>query len=57
MGRSQVRVWVIPMTIKKVLIYCSSTFAGHNELEKGECLDYKKAQLIRYTMDLQTNVV
>ena len=29
--------------------YCSSACTGHNELEYGECLSHKKAQLIPYT--------
>ena len=37
--------------------HCYSACAGHNELEKGECLSHKKTQLIPYTMDLQTKVV
>ena len=37
--------------------YCSSACAGHNKFEKGQCISLIKAQLIAYTMSLQTKVV
>ena len=35
---------------KIILTYSFSACAGHNELEEGECLSHKKAQLKPYTV-------
>ena len=56
MGRSRVRVRVIPKTLKMVLTAPHSVLVIMS-LSKGNVLAIKKAQLVPYTVDLQTKMV